>query len=157
MAMMRWNPMREILAMQRVMDRLMDDQWQAVRDTDATMNAAALALDVHETEAGYVVAASLPGLTADAIQITYHDGVLTVAGDLPQFAPPLAADKQAHALMTERTWGRFSRSIRLPRPVQMDAIEATYENGVLTLTLPKSAEAQPRMIPIRAGNPASAN
>lgn len=156
MAMMRWNPMREVLAMQRMMDRLIDETWGGVRTADAEVSAATLALDVHETANGYVVAASLPGVKADDIQITYHDGVLTVAGDVPQFRPA-GDEKDNRVLMTERAWGKFSRSIRLPQPIQADAIEAAYENGVLTLTLPKSPEAQPRMIPVRTGGVVSHN
>lgn len=156
MAMMRWNPMREVLAMQRMMDRLIDETWGGVRTADAEVSAATLALDVHETSNGYVVAASLPGVKVDDIQITYHDGVLTVAGDVPQFRPA-GDEKDNRVLMTERAWGKFSRSIRLPQPIQADAIEAAYENGVLTLTLPKSPEAQPRMIPVRTGGVVSHN
>jgi len=156
MAMMRWNPMREVLAMQRMMDRLIDETWGAVRNAEAEVSAATLALDVHETPTGYVVAATLPGVKAEDIHITYHDGVLTVAGDVPQFRPA-GEDKDIRALMTERAWGKFSRSIRLPQPIQADNIEATYENGVLTLTLPKSPEAQPRMIPVRTNTTVVSN
>jgi HSP20 family protein len=156
MTMMRWNPMREVLAMQRMMDRLLDETWGSVRNAEAEVSAATLALDVYETNTGYVVAATLPGVKAEDIHITYHDGVLTVAGDVPQFRPA-GEEKDNRALMTERVWGKFSRSIRLPQPVQADAIEATYENGVLTLTLPKSPEAQPRMIPVRTANVVSQN
>jgi len=150
MAMMRWNPMRDMFTMQRAIDRLFDETWRAVRDADADVTASALALDIHETETGYRVAASLPGISADQIAIQYHDGVLTISGDLPQFKTE--PEDKSRALITERVWGKFSRSIRLPQPVDADAIEAGFENGVLTLTLPKSQAVQPRLIPIRTAS-----
>lgn len=145
----RWNPIREMAAMQGAFDRMFEENRRSGR---YNVNAGSLALDVHETDQAYVIHAVVPGITADAINISLHDGVLTIAGEVPQFTL-----ENSKALLIERTYGKFQRSIRLPQEVDANAVEAQVENGVLTLNLPKSPEAQPRTIPVKAGNSFSNN
>ena|SRR5450432_3822579 len=142
----RWNPVREMAAMQGALERLFDENWRGSAD------ASALALDVHESDTAYVVSATLPGVNADAVNISLHDGVLTISGEIPQ-----VTQENSRALVLERAYGKFQRSIRLPLPVNANAIEATIENGVLALTLPKTPEAQPRVIPVKTTNSFSNN
>ncbi len=144
----RWNPLREMASMQGTLDRLFDETWRTARTADT----GSLALDVHETDQAYLVYAALPGVNADAVNISLHDGVLTISGEVEQFTP-----ENSRALMLERGYGKFQRSIRLPQAVNINAVEATIENGVLSLTLPKTAEAQPRVIHVKTanGNPAN--
>ncbi len=92
------------------------------------------------------------GISADAVNISLHDDVLTISGEVPQFTL-----ENSRALLLERNHGKFQRSIRLPQTVDVNAVEAQIENGVLTLTLPKSPEAQPRVIPVKAGSSFSNN
>ncbi len=141
----RWNPIREMATMQGALDRLFDETWRNTRG--ATENGT-LPLDVHETDNAYVVSATLPGVSADDVTISLHDGVLTISGETQP-----ATHENSRALLLERTYGKLQRSIRLPQPVVQDGIEAVLENGVLTLTLPKTAEAQPRTIPVRTAQP----
>jgi HSP20 family protein len=141
----RWNPIREMAAMQSALDRVFEDAWRGSR---ATMTGSALALDVFEVDGAYSVVASLPGLSAEQINVSVHDGVLTISGELPEGE----LDENIRTLLRERPAGKFSRSITLPEAVQTDNVEAAYENGVLTLTLPKLPELQPRTIPVRAGS-----
>jgi HSP20 family protein len=140
----RWNPFREMAAMQSALDRLFDDSfrstWPATADN-------VLAFDVLETNDNYVATVTLPGLTADDINIRFEDGTLTVSAEIPQ----PTVEEGARVLMQERGFGQFSRSIRLPDSIDADHVEATYEDGVLTLTLPKAEEAKPRLIPIKSG------
>lgn len=138
----RWNPIREMAAMQSAMDRLFEDTWRGYRNVDTSL---ALALDVHETETAYHIVAALPGVPSDTINVSLHDDVLTISGELPQPSYP----ENARALLLERTYGKFSRSIRLPEQVAADQIEASLDNGLLTLNLPKTPEAQPKQIPVR--------
>lgn len=152
-ALIRWNPVREMAAMQSAMDRLFDETWRAARPVNA---GNALALDVYETDAEYVVHTALPGVNADQINISFQDDVLTISGEVEQ--PAFNEDQHARVLLSERSYGKFSRSIRLAQAIDADKVEAAYENGVLTLTLPKAPEAQPRLIPVRTnGVKASAN
>lgn len=136
----RWNPFREMAAMQSAMDRIFDETWRNVRgNADST-----LALDVHETDAAYIVQTALPGANPDSIQVSVHDGVLTISTEIVQV--PI---ENSRTLIQERVYGKFTRSLRLPQMVDIDNVNAAFENGVLTLTLPKSPEAQPRQIPVR--------
>ena len=138
----RWNPVREMAAMQSALDQLFENNSRGLR---GTADVGALALDIHETDQNYTVSAAVPGVAADAVNISFHDGVLTIAGEIPQ----QTAQENSRALMLERGYGKFQRSIRLPQPVDTSAVEANIENGVLTLTLPKTPEAQPRQIPVK--------
>jgi HSP20 family protein len=143
----RWNPVREMAAMQSAMDRLFEDSWRTSRATSGTSR---LALDVYETEQAYTVHTALPGVNPDQINISFQDDVLTISGEVEQ--PKFGEDVKARVLLFERSYGKFSRSIRLAQPIDADHVEATYENGLLTLTLPKAPEAQPRLIPVKSGS-----
>ena len=142
MAIVRWNPVREMLAMQTALDRMFDDTRRGGFD-----NGNALALDVHEDDQNYSVVTSLPGVKPENINVSLHDGVLTITGEIP-----VQTNENARTLMQERVYGKFTRSIRLPMAVNSDNVEAAFDNGVLKLTLPKSEEAQPKQIPVRVGN-----
>ena len=137
----RTNPLREMAAMQNAMDRMFEDTW---RNLSATENAL-LAIDVHEDADGYTLLANVPGVDPDDIDVTMQEGAISISIDIPQ--PEVAEGARLHT--QERPFGTFTRTLRLPRAVDPNAIEADYENGVLTLTLPKTADAQPRQIPIR--------
>ncbi len=139
--MIRWNPAREMAAMQTAIDRVFDETWRNFR---LGSSDSSLALDVYETDAAYLVVAALPGATTDNIQVNWHDGVLTISGEIPQ-----QNFENSRALMLERVTGKFARSVRLPQPIEANNVEALFENGVLTLTLPKTPEVQPRQIPVR--------
>lgn len=140
----RWNPFREMAAMQSAMDRLFEDTWRSARPTVAGIN---LALDAYETDNAYVIYASLPGVSPEAINVSMDDDVLTISGEIPQ--PAFEEKDNVRTLLFERHYGKFSRSVRVGLPVDGDRVEAAYENGVLRLTLPKTPAAQPKQIPVR--------
>jgi HSP20 family protein len=128
-------------ALSRQMDRLMKDV--------ATPSAGAWAgygltppADIHETEAGYTVVLDLPGHDPKAIQIQVENDTLTVQSER-KFSEP-AKDETVHR--SERAHGTFSRSFSLPRTVDGGKVAAHYENGVLSVVLPKRDEAKPRTI-----------
>lgn len=103
------------------------------------------ALDIIETDDAYVVQAALPGLSADDIDVDIDDGVLTIKADRSDENEE-QADKY---LLRERSYGKFARSVRLPKNVSADEISATVESGILTLTLPKSEDAKPKSIEVK--------
>jgi len=124
------------------MDRFFEDPlfdlqspWETTSD---------LALDVSETEVEYLVKASLPGIDPDDLDISITNNMLTIRGE--KKAEEEREAEQYH--IRERRYGRFARTISLPSAIDEDAIEANYENGVLTLHMPKSEEAKPRRIEI---------
>lgn len=114
--------------------------------SDAPTNVA-LALDVVENEDAYMVKASLPGVSPDDVEILFEDKVLSIKGEVQ--AEEEAEGETYH--IRERRSGSFSRSLRFPVDVDADAIEATYEHGVLTLSVPKAEAVKPKRIEVKAG------
>ena len=129
-------------AMDRLFDRALEPSWSE----SAVWN---LALDVVENEDEFLVKASLPGINPDDLEITFTDNVLTIKGETKEDKD--IQEEQYH--LRERRQGIFSRSISLPNRVKADAIEASYDAGVLTLKLPKVEEVKPKRIAINIGGP----
>jgi HSP20 family protein len=134
----RWDPFREMMQIREAFDRLFDETFALPRLREPM--TWTLALDVAEKDNAYIVKASLPGVNPDDIDISITDNVLTIRGET-----------KVEYHLRERRYGSFSRSISLPAPVNADAVEASYENGVLTLHIPKAPEAQPRKIAVKTG------
>jgi HSP20 family protein len=112
--------------------------------TQAGLNAWVPPVDVHENAETLVVKAELPGMKKEDIQVTLHDGLLSISGERKSDVE----QKEGETHRTERFFGRFQRSITLTAPVNADKIEASYKDGVLTVTLPKTEEAKPRQIEV---------
>lgn len=116
-------------------------------DPSASMQAWAPALDISEREDAYLVTVELPGVKARDVEIMFEDGLLTIQGERHPAGDP-AAEKVHRA---ERRYGAFRRVITLPRHVQADAIEATAQDGVLQILVPKAPEAHAQRIQVRTG------
>lgn len=138
----RWNPIREMAVLQNAMDRLFDEAWGGLRPTIA---GNTMPIDVHETADAYHVVANMPGLSADQLNINWHDNKLTISVEIEA---PTVPDN-AKVLLQERAFGKFARTLTLPLAVDADKVTAEYVNGVLTLTLPKTPEVQPRKITVQ--------
>jgi HSP20 family protein len=126
----RWDPLRDLLAIQQRLDRFKPGPagWQPP-------------VDLHETPESYVITAEVPGLSRDDIEINMHDGRLTLSGTRHERS---AACEQYHRV--ERGRGSFSRTFQLPIAVDAERIVADLHDGVLTVTCPKAAEAAVRRI-----------
>jgi HSP20 family protein len=140
----RWDPFRDMLSMRRQMDRFFD---RALEPSWSESPMWDLALDVVENKDDFLVKASLPGINPDDLEITYTDNVLTIKGETKEAKD--VKEEQYH--LRERRYGVFSRSLSLPNRVKSDAIEASYDAGVLTLKLPKVEEVKPKRIAINLG------
>lgn len=103
------------------------------------------ALDASEDKDKYTVAVELPGLKKEDINVTVHDGVLTVSGERKSERDV----KEGTVHRTERYYGKFSRSVSLPTAVRADKVGATYKDGVLTVEIPKAEEAKPKNIEVK--------
>jgi HSP20 family protein len=135
--------MREMMTLREAMDRLFDDAF--TRPLSASGVSVVPAIDLCETADEVVVKANLPGMTSDDVQITVASDVLTLRGELK------ADDmKDATYHILERRYGTFERSMTLPAPVQTEKSKADFENGVLTITLPKAETVKPKTISIKA-------
>ena len=107
------------------------------------------AMDLYETEDAFVIAADLPGIHMENVDIQFDRGSLTISGKRGATLP--ASDKtQLRVFNAERATGNFSRSVRLPEHVDAEKISATFADGVLTVKVPKAAAALPRKIQVRA-------
>jgi HSP20 family protein len=102
------------------------------------------ALDLYEGKDELVVRAELPGMKKEEIDIALHEGVLSISGE--RKAEVLPEDSEPHR--SERFFGRFQRSLELPKPVKVEEVKAAYRDGILTITLPKTEEAKPRKIEV---------
>ena len=111
-----------------------------------TLTAWSPAVDVRESDNDFVVTAELPGLAKDTVDITIENGVLSLSGEKKEEREEGVADSGRYVL--ERRYGRFQRSFSLPRGVDADNVSAKFSDGILTVTLPKSATAKPRQIKI---------
>ena len=143
----RFDPFREMNQLRRAMDRAFDDTLER-RYADFDQNVSALALDVLENEDAYLVKATIPGIDPNDLDITYNNDTLTIQGEMKQDEEQ---DGERYHLR-ERFYGKFYRQVRLPSSVNANAIQAHYEHGVLTLTLPKSEEVKPKKIAVQNSN-----
>jgi HSP20 family protein len=109
--------------------------------------AWAPALDISERKDAYLVTVELPGVKMDDLQITLEDSLLTIQGE--RQVTNDASEQQFHRV--ERRYGAFRRSITLPAHVMADAVEASLEDGVLQIVVPKAEEAKPKRIQVRPG------
>ena len=116
-------------------------------ESGASSPAWAPAVDIYERKDAYVVAVELPGVKIDDLEITFEDGLLTIQGER-RFAHDSAEEKMHR---TERSFGAFRRSITLPSHVEADKIEASAQDGVLQIMVPKAPEVQAKRIQVRAG------
>jgi HSP20 family protein len=105
------------------------------------------AIDVSENDGQYTITVELPGGTRDDVQVELHDGVLSIRGEKKNERE----EKKEHRRYVERTYGSFSRSFQLPANVDATRLEASFKDGVLTITVPKTEEAKPKTIAVKAG------
>lgn len=141
----RWDPIRDITTMQNLMDRFFED-WKPFFEGDGWTRDRSLALDVYEDDTQYTVTTELPGVKPENINVRQEGEYLLIEAEIPE---ETTEHQSKRALIRERRYGRFSRRLHLPQTVDMDKVEAVFENGVLTLKLPKTAQAQPRSIQIK--------
>ena len=153
--MTRWDPFQDLRSAQEEMAQISQMSpmlahalgLQGQPQGSGTATAWAPALDISERKDAYLVTVELPGVEADDLQITLEDGLLTIQGER-QFTQE-SSEQQFHRI--ERRYGAFRRSITLPAQVQAEQIEASFDNGVLQIVVPKAEEAKPKRIQVRPG------
>jgi len=147
MAIERWHPFTELMSLRQAMDRLFEDSF--VRPSHALTSlgeVAAPVLDIYQTPNEVVVKAALPGVKPEDVSIDVTGDTLTVKGK----SKAEQEVKREDYLYQERRYGAFSRSVALPDGLKPDKAEATMEDGVLTLTIPKAEEIKPKAIKVKA-------
>ena len=145
MALTTWSPMSEFVSLREAMDRLFNESM--VRP-NGTFGRSSAPYDLYETEDGLTFRFAVPGIRPEDVEITVVQGTLTVKGTYPQ-----AGEEQKNWIWHVRGLpqsGEFQYAFRLPTPVDADRAEASFENGILTLHLPKAEAAKPKRIQIGA-------
>ena len=140
MAIIRWDPFREMTSVQTQFNRLMDQMWGGRQESWLP------AVDVFDNKDSVVVKAELAGMDPDDIQIEVEDNVLTVKGER-KFEETVDEERYYRV---ERRYGSFQRSLALPQGVKPDDISASYEDGILVITVPKVEEEKPKRIEVKA-------
>lgn len=142
-AMTRWNPVRDLITMREPMDQLMNEAFTRGRET---RQGWALPIDAYVTQDALVLKADIPGLKPEDVSITLEGDTLTIKGE---FKRENMEKGSQNYLLQERVWGKFERTLTINTPIEADKVDATFENGVLTLTLPKAEAVKPRSINIK--------
>lgn len=146
MTIMNRDPWREMMTLRDAMDRLFEESFvrpSRARSEGRQGRRLRLPLDVYTTADEIVIVASMPGLTPEEVDVSIDGDTLTIQGEL---RPPL---ENVDYLFQERAYGPFARTLTLNVPVKAEEAEAVFENGELTLTLPKAEETKPKVIEIK--------
>jgi HSP20 family protein len=149
MTIVRWEPLREFSTLQNEMNRLFNTVFDAPSPGNGgtTMRRWMPAMDLVESADHFVLRADLPGLSEDDVKIEFDDGTLTVSGERK-------AEHESNkdgVYRVERAFGSFSRSLTLPQGIDPEAVTASFDRGVLEISIPKPEERKPRRIEIGGG------
>lgn len=139
-----WGQNADLLTAARAMDRLFDQflgPGQANTEDSGTPTYT-LPVDILESNDAYVLYASVPGVPSDKVDVTFEEGMLTIAAKAQPF------ETQGRWIRQERPWGNWTRRLELPKEVDASGITANFDNGVLVVTVPKAARAQPVRIQV---------
>ncbi len=140
-----WRPFGELSSLRREMDRLWENFFVERPLGKIWEREWAPSLDMSETKDNFVVKAEVPGIDAKHIDISLTGDVLTIRGEKRQEKE----EKEEDYHLVERSYGSFSRSVRLPAEVESNKIKASYKNGILAITLPKSEKAKAKEVKIK--------
>ena len=141
MVMQRWDPFRDLRQMDETVNRL----WRGFGGVPAGTEDWNISLDVVQRGDEIIVKSSVPGVQPDTIDLAIEDNILTIRAE----RKPDFEDEQSVYLVRERPVGSFYRALRLPETIDANKVQSTYENGVLTITLPKAEEKKKKQIKIQ--------
>jgi HSP20 family protein len=139
------EPFANMVSLHEAMNQLFEDSY--VRNRAGNGRTFAPALEVSETEHGYTVELSVPGIKAEDLNVTFENNVLTVSGEVRREEE----SKERTYHHSERYYGKFQRSLTLPSTVKGDEINASLNDGILRLEIPKAEEVKPRRINVNVG------
>jgi HSP20 family protein len=140
----RWEPFREMMSLRQAMDRLFEDSFVRLPRLSGD-GAGEFPIDMYQNKDDLVVKATLPGVKPEEVEITITDNTLTIRGEHTEEQET----KEDDYLYRERYYGTFSRSVPIPVKVKDEKAEATFEEGVLTVTMPKAEEIKPKQIKVK--------
>jgi len=142
----RWRPRSDLMTLHQAMDRLFEDSlvrpglaWRGAPREGAIQ----LPVDIYFTEDEVVIKAAVPGVNPDDVEITIEGDTLMIKGET-------TAPEDVDYICQEHCYGPFARAFNMNVPIQTDKVTAEFENGILTLTLPKAEEVRPKTIKVKA-------
>ncbi len=146
MAIIRWDPFRDLVTLRERMNRLFEDAVSTARSEEKDMISSswAPAVDIYEDEKQLVLTAEIPGINEKDVEIKIEDNTLSIHGE--RKLEKETKEENYHRI--ERAYGSFYRSFTLPNHIDQDKIQAEHENGVLKISMPKRPELQPRKVKI---------
>lgn len=135
MAIVRWEPFRELNTLQHSINRLFDDNLRFLKSPEATLaqTGGAFPVDIKDTPEAILVMAELPGFSKEDIKVSFTDNMLSIKGERTREEK----EQGTSFLRVERSYGSFSRSFTVDVPIKQDEVKARYQDGVLEITLPK--------------------
>ena len=139
-----WPTFGRLSSLRDELDRLFESPFAGLTNASQLLSGWTPALDVYEDKENFIVKAELPGMKNEDIDVSLHDGSLSISGERKSETK----HKDAEVYRAERFFGRFQRTVTLPAPVAADKVKAQYKDGVLTITLPKTEEAKPKQIDV---------
>ncbi len=152
MTLVKWNPSKELMNVEREFNRLFNTfnrrfGFDDARSADEEMENAVWSplTDISENKDQYILNMDLPGVSKENLKLSFHDGELIISGERKQEKE----DKDSKYHRIERTYGKYYRSFTLPQTIQADKINAEFKDGQLTITVPKSEEAKPKELEIK--------
>ena len=144
MSIVKINPFNEMVGFQREMNRFFNDFFPALKDEANRSAVWRPSVDLHEDENAYTVDVELPGVNKEDVNVNFQDGALSISGDRKYENE----SKEQNAHRIERFYGKFHRSFTFPTAINGDGITASYENGLLKISVPKAEEVKPHQIEI---------
>lgn len=145
MAIIRWDPFRDLTTLRERMNVLFGDEYPSRREEkDLIASTWNPSVDIYEKNGNLVLTAEVPGLDENDIDVKLEDSTLTIKGDR-KYEKEV---KEENYHRVERTYGSFSRSFSLPQNIDQDKIKAESENGILKITMPKKAELKPKKVKV---------
>ncbi|MCX6967216.1 MAG: Hsp20/alpha crystallin family protein [Verrucomicrobia bacterium] len=139
-----WSPLNRLASLREEMNRLLDGSLAGFSENVGLFGGWSPSVDVYQDKENVYVKAELPGMKKEEIEITFQDGILTVAGERKQESEV----REGESFRSERFFGKFHRSVSMPTKVEAERIKAAYKDGVLTVELPKAAEAKAKQIEV---------
>lgn len=146
-ALATWPTFGRLTDLRDEIDRLFEVPLAELTRPSQWLSGWTPALDVYEDKDNLFVRVELPGMKKEDIDLSLHDGSLSISGERKS----QEKHEDAEVYRSERFFGRFQRTVTLPTPVAVDKVKAQYQDGILTVTLPKTEEAKPKHIDVRVG------
>ena len=146
MALVKWDPFRDVAELQNRINRMFDESFGRSREPEDEMNLNAWrpTVDIYETENGIVMAVELPGVSKEHVAVEVKDDVLTLKGE--RAADPAISEKSYYR--RERLFGPFKRSFTLHQDINPDQIKATFKDGILQIEIPRPVQEQPKPVTV---------